>query len=126
VECVENVIRRVCRVGAAIIEQRVDVTERVGVADEVREVADVIREHGVSPAGMAGRGMERRQVDAVLKTGTDVGEGGPGCMRKQKVKFRKENDQGKKKKHARGNKTREYRGRKRRGNVSKRRAVHDC
>jgi hypothetical protein len=42
VECTENVIWRVRRVGAAVIEQRDEVSESVGVTDVVREVADVI------------------------------------------------------------------------------------
>jgi hypothetical protein len=81
VERVENVIRRVCCVRAAVFRQRKSVGVRVTVADEVFQVAGVIREHGVSPVGVAGRGLGRCRVDVVVVTGTEVWKGGLGCMR---------------------------------------------
>jgi hypothetical protein len=83
VERVENVIRRVCCVRAAVFRQRKGISVRVAVADEVFQVAGVIREHGVSPVGVAGRGLGRCRVAVVVVTGTEVWKGGLGCMRSE-------------------------------------------
>jgi hypothetical protein len=82
VECTENVIRRVRRVGAAIIEQRDEVSERVGVTDVVCEVADVIRDHGVGPSRVDGRGQGRYRVDAVVEKNTEG-----ACMRSKGASY---------------------------------------